>query len=189
MQLIRIYRATWSDSLLCAQTLSVHLPSSVTFCLVCCCLCFVCCHLRFLLLSHLSILFCYGLFCSFGVSLHHILFFCCCLCVSSGVSIISYSSVAVSVSCLLCLSPSPILLLLCLVWCVSLHHLSFCCCLCILSGVSLYMLLAYCPVAHPSLVQVYNFTPDVLTQLPGLGHCGEVGVCLFECVDRCLLYR
>ena len=29
-------------------------------------------------------------------------------------------------------------------------------------------LLAYCPVAHPSLVQVYNFIPDVLTQLSGL---------------------
>ena len=24
-------------------------------------------------------------------------------------------------------------------------------------------LLAYCPVAHPSLVQVYNYIPDVLT--------------------------
>jgi hypothetical protein len=38
-------------------------------------------------------------------------------------------------------------------------------------------------------VQVYNFIPDVLTQPPGLGHCGEVGVCLIECVDSCLLYR
>ena len=38
-------------------------------------------------------------------------------------------------------------------------------------------LFAYCPVAHPSLVQVYNYIPDVLTQLSGLGHCGEVGVC------------
>jgi hypothetical protein len=38
-------------------------------------------------------------------------------------------------------------------------------------------------------VQVYNFIPDVLTRLSGVGHCGEVGVCLIECVDRCLLYR
>jgi hypothetical protein len=38
-------------------------------------------------------------------------------------------------------------------------------------------------------VQVYNFNPDVLTQLSGLGHSGEDGVCLIECVDRCLLYR
>ncbi|MED6260114.1 hypothetical protein ATANTOWER_002358 [Ataeniobius toweri] len=50
-------------------------------------------------------------------------------------------------------------------------------------------LFGYFPVAHPSLVQVYYFIPDVLTQLSGLGHCGEVGVCLIECVDRCLLYR
>ena len=50
-------------------------------------------------------------------------------------------------------------------------------------------LLAYCPLAHPSLVQVYNFIPDVLTQLSSIGHCGAVGVCLIECVDRCLLYR
>ncbi|MED6261373.1 hypothetical protein ATANTOWER_004255 [Ataeniobius toweri] len=50
-------------------------------------------------------------------------------------------------------------------------------------------LLGYFPVAHPSLVQVYYFIPDVLTQLSGLGHCGEVGVCLIECVDRCLLYN
>jgi len=55
--------------------------------------------------------------------------------------------------------------------------------------VGLARLLAYCPVAHPSLVQVYNFIPDVLTQLSGLGHCGEVGVCWIECVDGCLLYR
>ena len=39
-------------------------------------------------------------------------------------------------------------------------------------------LLAYCPVAHPSLVQVYNSIPDVLTLLSGLGHCGVVGICL-----------
>ncbi|MED6246344.1 hypothetical protein ATANTOWER_016282 [Ataeniobius toweri] len=50
-------------------------------------------------------------------------------------------------------------------------------------------LLGYFPVAHPSLLQIYYFIPDVLTQLSGLGHCGEVGVCLTECVDRCLLYR
>ena len=37
-------------------------------------------------------------------------------------------------------------------------------------------LLAYCPVAHPSLVQVYNVIPGVLRQLSGLAHCGEVGV-------------
>ena len=38
----------------------------------------------------------------------------------------------------------------------------------------------------PSLVEVYNFIPDVLTQLSGLGHCGEVGVCLsvWTCHDR-----
>ena len=50
-------------------------------------------------------------------------------------------------------------------------------------------LLAYCPVAHPSRVQAYNVIPDVLTQLSVLGHCGEVRVCLIECVDRCLSYR
>jgi len=32
-----------------------------------------------------------------------------------------------------------------------------------------------CPVAHPSLVHVYNFIPDVLTQLSGLGLCGVCG--------------
>ncbi len=37
-------------------------------------------------------------------------------------------------------------------------------------------LFAYCPVAHPSLVQVYNFVPSVLRQLFGLAHNGEVGV-------------
>ncbi len=37
-------------------------------------------------------------------------------------------------------------------------------------------LFAYCPVAHPSLVQVYNFVPSVLRQLFGLAHSGEVGV-------------
>ncbi|MEQ2238865.1 hypothetical protein ILYODFUR_037682 [Ilyodon furcidens] len=41
-------------------------------------------------------------------------------------------------------------------------------------------LLGYLPVAHPSLVQVYYFIPDFLTQLSGLGHCGEVGVCLMS---------
>ncbi|MEQ2300378.1 hypothetical protein AMECASPLE_024844 [Ameca splendens] len=46
-------------------------------------------------------------------------------------------------------------------------------------------LLGYFPVDHPSLVQVYYLIPDVLTQLSGLGHGGEVGVCLIECVDRC----
>ncbi len=50
-------------------------------------------------------------------------------------------------------------------------------------------LLAYCPVAHPSLVQVYNFIPSVLRQLFGLAHSGEVGIWLIECVNRCLLYR
>ena len=49
-------------------------------------------------------------------------------------------------------------------------------------------LLAYCLVAHPSLVQVYNCIPDVLTLLSGLGHCGEFGVCLIEGVDRCLFF-
>ncbi|CDQ77742.1 unnamed protein product [Oncorhynchus mykiss] len=44
------------------------------------------------------------------------------------------------------------------------------------------------PQDHPNLVQVYNFIPDVLTQLSGLGHCGEVGVCLIKYVDRRLLY-
>jgi len=51
------------------------------------------------------------------------------------------------------------------------------------------MLLAYCPVANPSLVLVYNSIPDALTRLSSLDHCGEVGVFLIECVDRCLLYR
>ncbi len=37
-------------------------------------------------------------------------------------------------------------------------------------------LFAYFPVAHPSLVQVYNFVPSVLRQLFGLAHSGEVGV-------------
>ncbi len=50
-------------------------------------------------------------------------------------------------------------------------------------------LFAYCPVAHPSLVQVYNFVPSVLRQLFGLAHSGEVGVWLIECVNRWLLYR
>lgn len=50
-------------------------------------------------------------------------------------------------------------------------------------------LLAYCPVADPSLVQVCNFISDVLTKFSGLGHWGEVGVCLIEHVDRCLLCR
>jgi len=58
--------------------------------------------------------------------------------------------------------------------------------------------LPICPVTHPSLVQVYNFIPDVLKSsnfipevltFSPLGHCGEVGVCLIECVDRCILYR
>ncbi len=47
-------------------------------------------------------------------------------------------------------------------------------------------LFAYCPVAHPSLVQVYNC---FLRQLFGLAYSGEVGVWLIECVNRCLLYR
>lgn len=38
-------------------------------------------------------------------------------------------------------------------------------------------------------MQVYNYIPDVFTQLSGLGHCGKVGFCLIECVDRCLLCR
>ncbi len=50
-------------------------------------------------------------------------------------------------------------------------------------------LFAYCPVAHPSLVQVYNFVPSVLRQLFGLAHSGEVGVWLIECVNSGLLYR
>ncbi|MEQ2205844.1 hypothetical protein XENOCAPTIV_015940 [Xenoophorus captivus] len=49
-------------------------------------------------------------------------------------------------------------------------------------------LLGYFPLAHPSLVQIYYFIPDVLTQLSGLGHFGEVGVCLIECVDSLLLH-
>lgn len=51
------------------------------------------------------------------------------------------------------------------------HHCTNSCCL-------LTSLIAYCPVAHPSLVQVYRFIPDVLAQLSDLGHYGEVGVCL-----------
>lgn len=39
-------------------------------------------------------------------------------------------------------------------------------------------LLAYSPVAHPSLVQVYKFIPDVPAQLSSLRHYGEVRVCL-----------
>ncbi len=50
-------------------------------------------------------------------------------------------------------------------------------------------LFAYCPVVHPSLVQVYNFVPSVLRQLFGLAHSDEVGVWLIECVNWCLLYR
>ncbi len=50
-------------------------------------------------------------------------------------------------------------------------------------------LFACCPVAHPSLVQVYNFVPSVLRQLFGLAYSGEVGVWLIECLNRCLLYR
>ncbi len=46
-------------------------------------------------------------------------------------------------------------------------------------------LFAFCPVAHPSLVQV----PSVLRQLFGLAYSGEVGVWLIECLNRCLLYR
>jgi len=45
-------------------------------------------------------------------------------------------------------------------------------------GCLLTKLLAYCPL-YPSLEQVYNFIPDVLTQLSGLGHCDEVEV-LFD---------
>ncbi len=44
-------------------------------------------------------------------------------------------------------------------------------------------LFAYCPVAHPSPVQVYNFVPCVLRQLFGLAHTGEAGVWLIECVS------
>ncbi len=40
-------------------------------------------------------------------------------------------------------------------------------------GCFLTKLFAYCPVAHPSLVQVYNFVPSVLRQLFGLAHSGE----------------
>ncbi len=50
-------------------------------------------------------------------------------------------------------------------------------------------LFAYCPVAHPKLVQVYNFVPSVLRQLFSLAHSGEVGVWLIEVVNRCLLNR
>ncbi len=50
-------------------------------------------------------------------------------------------------------------------------------------------LFAYCPVAHPILVQVYNFVSSVLRQLFGLVHSGVVGVRLIECVNKCLLYR
>ena len=38
------------------------------------------------------------------------------------------------------------------------------------------ILLAYYLVAHPSLVQVYNFVPDVLRQLLCLAHGGNVGM-------------
>ncbi len=41
-------------------------------------------------------------------------------------------------------------------------------------------LFAYCPVAHSSLVQVYNFVPSVLRQLFGLDHSGEVGYWVIE---------
>ncbi len=34
-------------------------------------------------------------------------------------------------------------------------------------------LFSYCPVAHPSLVQVYNFVPSVLRQLFGLALSGD----------------
>ncbi len=50
-------------------------------------------------------------------------------------------------------------------------------------------LFAYCPEAHPSIVQVWNFVPNVLRRLFGLAHGGAVGVWLIECVNRCLLYR
>ena len=46
-------------------------------------------------------------------------------------------------------------------------------------------MLAYFLVAHPSLVQVYNFGPDVLRQLLCLAHGGNLEC---DCVNSCLLY-
>ncbi len=66
--------------------------------------------------------------------------------------------------------------------CAGLSRGTLSCCL-------LTKLFAYCPVAHPSLVQVCNCVPSVLRQLFGLAHSGEVGVWLIECVNKCLLYR
>ncbi len=53
--------------------------------------------------------------------------------------------------------------------CAGLRRRTLSCCL-------LTKLFAYCPVVHPSLVQVYSFVPSVLRQLFGLAHRGEVGV-------------
>src|SRR4029434_1466858 len=43
-------------------------------------------------------------------------------------------------------------------------------------------------VAHYSLVQVYNLISDVLGQLFGLAHGGEVEGVKYDSLDRCLLY-
>jgi len=40
-------------------------------------------------------------------------------------------------------------------------------------------------VTNPSLVQVYNLTPEVFRQLFSLAHGGEVGIWLIDSVDRC----
>ncbi len=49
------------------------------------------------------------------------------------------------------------------------NNCAYSCCL-------LIKLFAYCPVAHPNFVQVYNFVPSVFRQRFGLAHSGEVGV-------------
>src|SRR4029434_7146773 len=43
-------------------------------------------------------------------------------------------------------------------------------------------------VTHSSLVQVYNLISDVLGQLFGLAHCGEVEGVTYDSLDRFLLY-
>ena len=50
-------------------------------------------------------------------------------------------------------------------------------------------MLAYFLVAHPSLVQVYNFVPDVLRQLLCLAHGGNVEMLLCGQVPFIQLYN
>ncbi len=89
----------------------------------------------------------------------------------NSLKVIDYSYLWYSTRQDLAWSPSPRLTVILNFFHFLIIELEGSCCL-------LTKLFAYCPVAHLSLVQVYNFVPSVLRQLFGLARSGEVGVWL-----------